>query len=116
MENRRKIFELFESQKDVWERRANDGIEAYRKGFANITVKDKNGNPVNAKIKATQKSHEFKFGANIFMLDEFETDEKNELYREKFAETFNLATLPFYWCSLEPKKGEFRFDKKSYIR
>ena len=29
-------------------------------------------------------------------------------YRKKFAECFNLATLPFYWNSLEPKEGEHR--------
>ena len=64
-------------------------------------------------VKITQKNHAFKYGANIFMLDEFETVEKNEIYREKFPELFNLATLPFYWNSLEPEKGNFRFDKNS---
>ena len=68
--------------------------------------------PENIIVKAQQVSHEFKFGANIFMLDEFENDEKNSIYREKFAETFNLATLPFYWKSLEPRKGEYRFEKE----
>ena len=104
---RRKVLELFEAQKDMWESRARDGIENYRKGFANITVKDKDGNPVKAKIKASQKSHEFRFGANIFMLDELETDEKNNLYKKYFKETFNMATLPFY-CrakSTPPLKG-----------
>ena len=113
MENRRKIFELFEEQKDVWESRAQDGIENYRKGFANIVLKDKNGNPVNAKIKASQKSHEFKFGANIFMLDEFETEEKNALYKKHFKETFNMATLPFYWADVEPTEGNTRYEKDS---
>lgn len=29
------------------------------------------------------------------MLDELETEEKNKIYREEFAKTFNLATIPF---------------------
>ncbi len=110
---RRKVLELFEAQKDMWESRAQDGIENYRKGFANITVKDKDGNPVKAKIKASQKSHEFRFGANIFMLDELETDEKNNLYKKYFKETFNMATLPFYWKDVEPTKGNTRYEKDS---
>ncbi len=113
MENRRRIFELFEAQKDVWERRANDGIEAHRKGTANIVLKDKNGNKVNAKIKASQVTHEFRFGANIFMLDELETDEKNNLYKKYFKETFNMATLPFYWKDTEPTQGALRYEKNS---
>ena len=83
---RRRILELFDSQKDYVEDKVNSGIELYRKGYANITVKDENGNIIpNAKIKVNQKSHEFKFGANLFMLDELETPEKNEKYKKYFA-------------------------------
>lgn len=46
------------------------------------------------------------------MLDEFPDDEKkNEIYREKFKEVFNLATLPFYWDATEPEKGKTRYHK-----
>nr|WMX25237.1 endo-1,4-beta-xylanase [uncultured bacterium] len=114
MSDRRKIFELFEEQREFWEERVNHGIEQYRKGYADITVKDKDGNIIpDAKIKLTQKTHEFKFGANLFMLDELETDEKNELYKKYFADTFNIATLPFYWDSTEPEKGKTRYEKDS---
>ena len=114
MSDRRKIFEKFEEQREFWEERVNHGIELYRKGYADITVKDKDGNTIpDAKIKLTQKTHEFKFGANLFMLDELETDEKNEKYKEYFADTFNIATLPFYWDSTEPEKGKTRYDKDS---
>ena len=67
------------------EERINSGIEQYRKGYANILVKDNEGNPIpNVKITVNQKSHEFKFGANLFMLDELETEEKNEAYKKYF--------------------------------
>lgn len=114
MSERRKVLELFEAQKDFMEEKVSAGIEQYRKGYANVTVIDSNGNPIpNAKIKVNQKSHEFKFGANLFMLEEFETEEKNTLYKKHFSETFNMATLPFYWNATEPEKGKLRYDKDS---
>lgn len=114
MSERRKVLELFEEQKEFMEERINSGIEQYRKGYANILVKDSEGNPIpNVKITVNQKSHEFKFGANLFMLDELETEEKNEVYKKYFADTFNMATLPFYWDATEPEKGHTRYDKNS---
>ena len=47
------------------------------------------------------------------MLDEFPTEEENAIYREKFPEIFNLATLPFYWSSLEPEMGKPRYSVDS---
>ena len=114
MNDRKKVLELFEKNKEYMEERINSGIEQNRKGYAKICVKDKNGNNVpGVKISVKQKSHEFKFGANLFMLDEFENDEKNELYKKYFAETFNMATLPFYWDATEPEKGKTRYAKDS---
>ena len=114
MSDRRKILDLFEEQDEYVKEKIAYGIEKYRKGDAKIIVTDENGNPIpNAKIKVKQRSHEFRFGANIFMLDELETDEKNELYKKYFADTFNMATLPFYWRSIEPEKGKPRYAKDS---
>lgn len=114
MNERRKVLELFEEQKEFLEEKIDCGIEQYRKGYANLVVKDCEGNPVpGAKIKLNQKSHEFKFGANLFMLDELETDEKNEAYKKYFADIFNMATLPFYWDATEPEKGKTRYSKDS---
>lgn len=114
MSDRRKVLELFEKNKEMMESRINYGIENYRKGYANITVSDENGNAIpNAKIKVMQKTHEFKYGANLFMLDELETDAKNEAYKKYFAEAFNMATLPFYWYATEPEKGKTRYAKDS---
>ena len=114
MSDRRKVLDLFEEQNDTWRKRAAEGIERYRKGDGVVTVVDKEGKPVsNAKIKLTQKSHEFRFGANLFMLDELETPEKNEAYKRSFADVFNMATLPFYWDTLEPERGKPRYAKDS---
>lgn len=114
MSERKKVLELFEKNKDYMEERISCGIEQNRKGYAEISVKDAQGNPVSgAKISVKQKSHEFKYGANLFMLDEFENEEKNELYKKYFADTFNMATLPFYWDATEPEKGKTRYAKGS---
>ncbi|MBP5270092.1 MAG: endo-1,4-beta-xylanase [Clostridia bacterium] len=112
--NRRKVIELFDAYAADWKPRAAAGIEKYRKGDAVVTVRDKDGRPVpGARIKFSQKTHEFRFGANIFMLDELESEEKNEKYKKIFAQTFNMATLPFYWDTLEPVKGSPRYAKDS---
>ncbi|MBR2024298.1 MAG: endo-1,4-beta-xylanase [Clostridia bacterium] len=80
----------------------------------NITVTNSDGNPIShTNIKIKQIKHEFKFGANLFMLDELETEEKNSFYKENFKKIFNIATLPFYWNSVEPEKGKPRYDKNS---
>ena len=114
MNDRRKVLDLFDEQEASWKQRVAEGIERYRKGDGRITVVDKEGKAVpNAKIKVKQKNHEFRFGANIFMLDELETEEKNEKYKKYFAETFNMATLPFYWDTLEPERGKPRYAKDS---
>jgi len=92
MNDRRKVLDLFDDQESFWQQRAAEGIERYRKGDGRLTIVDKEGKPVsNAKIKLTQKSHEFRFGANLFMLDELETPEKNEAYKRYFADVFNMA-------------------------
>ena len=114
MQDRRKVLELFESQKDFMDTTVKSEIERNRKGYATVTVKDKDGNVIpDAQVTAAQKTHEFKFGANLFMLDELETDEKNAAYKKQFADTFNMATLPFYWNATEPEKGHLRYDKDS---
>ena len=93
------------------EQRIRDGIEQNRKGnFVLKFPKEYGGKKVQVKLK----NHKFRFGANLFMLDEFIDDEKkNGIYREKFKDVFNLATLPFYWNSTEPEEGKTRYHKDS---
>ena len=100
---------------DVYtEDKISSGIEQYRKGWGEITVVDSEGNAVeNAKITLTQKSHEFKYGCNLFMLDELETEEKNRLYKEYVKGIANMVTLPFYWNATEPEEGKTRYAKDS---
>ncbi len=112
--NRIKVLENFKKYEEETKAKVNYGVENYRKGEFCISLADENGNPaVGEKIKLNQKNHEFKYGANIFMLDELETTEKNEAYKKYFHEAFNMATLPFYWNDLEPEPGKTRYEKDS---
>ena len=113
-EKRRLWLGTFENNKEVLEKRINDGIEQNRKTDHKMRLTDKEGNPLASKtFTIDQKTHDFKFGAHIFMLDEFETEEENKKFREIFKEYFNLATIPFYWDALEPEQDKPRFTKDS---
>lgn len=114
MSRRDTVLKHFEEQKDFVNDRVKNGIEKYRKTDADIKIIDKSGSPVKgAKVEVIHTNHEFRHGMNIFMLDEFETEEKNEIYRKKFPEIANLATVPIYWSDLEPEKGKPRYAKDS---
>ncbi len=114
MESRIGALKPFELQKDFMEERIATGVERNRKGNATLVVTDEKGNPVeDVHVTIKQTAHEFLHGGNIFMLEEFDSDKKNEMYRERFKELFNQATLPFYWKDLEPVKGMPRYAKYS---
>ena len=113
-ENRKIWMKAAEENRELLEGRVKNDIEKYRKGWCKLRFKDVNGKPLkNAKIKVSQLSHDFGFGANIFMLDEFGDEEYNQRYRDEFKKYFNLATVPFYWDGLEPEKGKPRYGKNS---
>ena len=103
-----------DEHRDLLEGRVKEDIEKYRKGDCKLGFCDENGKPLAGKtVKVTQTSHDFKYGANIFMLDEFPDEEGNALYRESFKKYFNLATVPFYWDGLEPEQGKPRYNADS---
>lgn len=102
------------AHKDLLEKRAAETIEKHRKGWCKLKFVDEEGKPLaGKKVKITQIEHDFKFGANIFMLDEFESEQDNKTYRKNFKKYFNLATVPFYWDGLEPTEGKPRYAKDS---
>lgn len=113
-ENRKIWMKAAEDSRELLEGRVKNDIEKYRKGYCKLLLTDAEGRPIkNAKIKVNQLSHDFGFGANIFMLEEFDNEEYNQRYRANFKKCFNLATVPFYWDGLEPEKGKPRYDKNS---
>ena len=110
MSRREIALKYFDENETFMNTTVQANIERYRKGDAKFEIVDENGAPVaDAKITIKQKTHEFKYGANIFMLDELETDEKNQAYKDAFKQIFNIATIPFYWSDLEPEQGKPRY-------
>ena len=94
LEEVRALYEAKWAEYEGVEQKIQEGIEQNRKGDCVLSLgKEAAGKTV----KVTQKSHAFKFGANLLLLDQLDTPEKNQEYRELFAKYFNLGTIPFYW-------------------
>jgi len=91
------------TEKEILEGR-EERIPQYRMGEAKVRVVDEDGNPLaGIPVTVSQIKHDFKFGCNIFLWSDDETDWQME-YRRKFTELLNYATLPFYWPSFEPER------------
>lgn len=113
-EKRQFCLGLFDEKREETEKITTANIEKYRKGNCRVQLTGQDGRPLaGAKVKMRQMTHDFKYGANIFLLDEFEKGEENQAYREMFAQYFNLATIPFYWAELEPEEGKPRYAADS---
>lgn len=96
------------------EARIQHGIELFRKGTLEIELLDQAGTPVDyAEVEFSQVRHEYQFGCNGFMFQQFESIEQNEAHDRSFLELFNLVVVPFYWSDLEPTEGQARFDRNS---
>ncbi len=113
MTRRETALKYFREQKESVRQRVRNGIELNRKRDAVLRIESDSPLPDDLTVRAVQRTHEFRFDANLFMLDEFESKEKNVAYRRKFPEIFNLATVPFYWRDFEPERGKPRFAKGS---
>lgn len=89
--------------------------ELNRKGFARVNLLDAVGKELSeeVEIKFRQIKHEYQFGGNLFMLEQFPSDEENACYEERFKSVFNLGVVPFYWDGLEPLEGKPRYAKDS---
>ncbi|MDF2922572.1 MAG: glycoside hydrolase family 10 [Paenibacillaceae bacterium] len=108
------LLRYFEQEERFVGDRIEQGIEENRKGWASLVFVDAEGQPAEGlEVQIEQLTHDFKFGANIFMLDGFETEEKNEKFSGYFRELYNLAVVPFYWNALEPEHGKPRFGRDS---
>ncbi len=90
--------------------RVDQDIERNRKGSFELIITE-NGKPLeNAVVEAHMTDIDFNFGANIFMLNQYDTDEQNRLYEKKFTNLFNSASIPLYWEGTEPTEGQLRYS------
>ena len=67
-------LKYFRENEEAEERIKND-IEQNRKGDFSVEFSDL---PNGAKVSYKLKNHAFKFGANLFMLDQFDDEKLNE--------------------------------------
>lgn len=113
-EMRNKCLIPFSEQEALYRERIYPNIEKYRKGDFRLNFTDLDGKPLaGVTVEVRQETHDFKYGANLFMLDEFATDAENAAYRDLFHRHFNLATVPFYWDGIEPREGHPRYAADS---
>lgn len=111
-ESLRRLYKNINISGKPIEKEIEENTEKYCKGDFTVRLPD----GLKAKsIKVKQIKHSFMFGANTFMLDSFDSAEKNESYKEHFLKLFNTAVVGTFWKDYEPKKGEFRFDKNSHF-
>ena len=103
------VLKYFETNRDYADKKIKEGIEKNRKGDFELCFCDDEEKFVSVR----QVGHKFKFGCNAFMIGGFECKQKEEIYRQKFKNLFNLAVVPFYWVSLEPREGALRFGADS---
>jgi len=106
------FFPLFVSSQNVKEveerllKQAEDNIEKYRKGNAEIQFQDTQGAAIkNAKVEIIQQGHDFLFGCIIFDLIRNENAYREDLFKQQFKRIFNLAIFPFYWPGYERIQG-----------
>lgn len=87
-------------------------IEHNRKGEVTLELVDEAGNPLKgASLEIHQKTHEFLFGCNAFVIGQLGSPEKDKLYEELFTRICNFATVPIYWAGTEPKEGALRYSE-----
>ena len=66
--------------------------------------------PDGTEVFVDLKQHAFLFGANFFAFAESTGGDEQE-YRQRFKDVMNYATLPFYWHTYEPRRGEHQHER-----
>ncbi|MCH5374037.1 MAG: endo-1,4-beta-xylanase [Planctomycetes bacterium] len=103
------------AQDSLWQQ-ASERIEKHRKRETNVQIVDRDGHPVaGAKLHFEQTRHAFLFGCNIFNWGRTGDDELESAYRQRYADVFNYATLPFYWASYERQQGNPNHERTRQI-
>jgi endo-1,4-beta-xylanase len=92
-------------------KQADENIEKYRKGDVSVQFKTKDGKVIkNARVEIHQKTHDFMFGCIIFDLIRNENTYREDLFKARFKQIFNLAVFPFYWPGYESRQGFTRWE------
>lgn len=86
---------------------ARERIQRHRRGPGVVAVFDATGKPLpGARVRIEQTRHEVLWGCNFFRFGRIGDPEREAAYRGRFTDLLNFATLPFYWSSYEPRRGQ----------
>ncbi len=110
------IKTLLEKGKSYYIERADQDIERYRKGDFQLTITADGDTLEGASVSYKLKRIDFEFGCNIFMLDQYEDEQRQETYLTQWKRLFNTATVPLYWEGTEPQQGVLCYEKDSPIK
>ena len=102
------IKQALESSRKYYEERADRDIEINRKGNFKIVINGKACE--NTKLSYRLKRIDFDFGCNIFMLGQYDDENKENTYLEEWKKVFNTAVVPLYWEGTEPKRNLLRYS------
>jgi endo-1,4-beta-xylanase len=89
-------------------KKARHNIEQYRKSGAMLIFVDDEGRPLeNIRVEINQVTQDFLFGALLFEIagNSSEQPYKEDEFKTRFKDIFNLGILPFYWASYERTAG-----------
>lgn len=112
----RKMIQGMTEKNSEIEFKIKANTELFRKGFGKLVLMNADGRtPYKGKAEITlkQKTHEYHFGANLFMLGGFPDREKNEAFEDAFKSLFNLGVIPFPRLDVEPGSGQMCFPVDS---
>ncbi len=98
-----------------YEQEANRRIEQNRKGHFQLRFEGENL-PGQFEVSYRLKRHDFDFGCNIFMLEQYDAKEENERYLKLWKNVFNTAVVPLYWEGTEPSQGLLRYEDENGVK
>ena len=86
---------------------ADEQIERVRKGPGVVRVVDADGKPLaGAKVTAELRGTSSSSAATSTCSTASRRRRRTTLYKQRFAELFNYATVGFYWRWYEPERGK----------
>ncbi len=109
--NKQELTEAAEKREEEIVAGTQSAIEKCRKADAAIRVVDAAGRPLSSvQVSIKQTAHDFLFGCNIYGFDRLHNEFQNVVYKKRFAELFNYATVGFYWQWYEPQRGKPNYE------
>ncbi len=105
------IRSMLDAERDYYIARSARDIEQNRKGDFRVHLPS--GIPDGAEIEYSLDKLDFELGCNLFMLDQYDSPERQEQYLSQWQRLFNTAVVPLYWEGTEPFRGQTRYGKES---